>query len=68
MRRRYGDMTPPPELVTSNGHRYATEAEWVEAYQDWCDAREQWLSQRGLSEQVLPKVVDGGCPFDYGSI
>lgn len=68
MRRRYDDMTPHPDLLVFKGYTYATEADWVAAFGEWCDARERWCTERGIPEQSLPKTIDGDCPFDPNSI
>ena len=49
MRRRYDDDTvPPPELLVFDGRGFATAGEWETAFDEWHQARNRWLSVRGL--------------------
>jgi hypothetical protein len=70
MRRRYDDDTvPPPELLVFDGRGFATAGEWETAFDEWHQARNRWLSERGLPADALPLgVIDGDCPFDASAI
>jgi hypothetical protein len=68
MRRRY-DEVPPQNLVVFDGRGYATYDAYVDAFEEFHAAREQWRTQRNLPVNALPEwSVDGGCPWDQGKI
>ncbi len=68
MRRRCDEVLPP-QLVVFDGHGYATYDAWVEAFEEFHAAREQWRTERALPVNALPAwSVDGDCPWDQEKI
>jgi hypothetical protein len=52
-----------------DGHGYATYDAWVEAFEEFHAAREQWRTERALPVNALPAwSVDGDCPWDQEKI
>jgi hypothetical protein len=63
MRRREESDAVPPGLLVFDGREFTTAADWVAAYDEWFDARDQWEAEHpGV---VLPEErLLSGCPFD----
>ncbi len=53
---------PPAELVTFDGRGFATAAEWDEAFDAFCDARDAW--EAAHPGAVLPERVLGRHPIE----
>lgn len=57
------DAVPPAALTTFDGRGLASEAQWLEAFGRWCDAREVWeAAHPGVD---LPESVLGSCPEEF---
>lgn len=69
MRRRLDDSEFPARFLVFDGRDLKTMQEWCDAYDEFCDARRSWWSDRNLPDHELPDFETlSFCPFDPDSI